>query len=784
MRGLALDPMISISGKLTDLFLRLRSNSIEISNRRYEKAAAQVCKLGASLRIRSDDQLKTQSAELKKQIMRNGLVSETNAFFALVREVAYRVLDINPYDVQIIAGLALSQGKMVEMQTGEGKTLAAVAPACLHSIVGRGAHILTFNDYLAERDANWMGPVYEFLGIRVGYVTQDMTAEQRRSAYACDVTYVTAKEIGFDYLRDQLCTDVNNQVQRGFYFAIVDEADSIVVDEARVPLVIAGEDGREDNELYRYADQIRRLAPEVHYSVQQGMRNVSLNTLGLDFLQQDLGCGDLFDASNVDLLTRLNLALQAETLLKRDVDYIVRAGQIELIDEFTGRVAQNRRWPYGLQAALEAKEKLAVQPQGRILKSITLQHLLEHYERLSGMTGTARSAAIEIYEFYDLKTILIPSNRPCIRIDRVDVVFATKTDKHDALLEEIRTHHATGRPILVGTSSVDESELLAQLLSESDIVCRVLNAKNDHIEAEIVADAGRLAAVTISTNMAGRGTDIILGGRGGLQRDRVVELGGLYVIGTNRHESRRIDDQLRGRAGRQGDPGETRFFVSAEDDLLARCGIGRLDIDLSQFERGQRIEDPRVGRRIARIQRFVEAESLEIRRTLRMYTTCIEQHRQLMQKRRQRLLESAPPESLLKQADNELYESMVGQFGQEIIQAAERSVAIFHIDDCWADHLQGCTEIRNSIHLASIGGFNAFDEFNKRVNASFRGFNRLVMEKFAWSFRQATMTDEGFDMDQEGLVGPSSTWTYMINDNPTGEVIDRLTRGLKRMVTR
>jgi preprotein translocase subunit SecA len=776
--------MVSIVQKLHDLYLRLRSGSIELSNHRYEKVARQICKLGDEFQTLSGEQLKTQCVALKERIRQNGPGAHTAAFFALVREVAHRTVGMKPYDVQIIAALALNEGKMVEMQTGEGKTLAAVAPACLHAIADRGAHILTFNDYLAERDAKWMGPVYEFMGFRVGYVAQGMTTEQRRSAYACDITFVTAKEVGFDYLRDQLCIDVKDQVQRGFHFAIVDEADSIVIDEARIPLVIAGEDSQEEDDLHRFADHIRQLTPEVHYSIQQGMRNVSFNTAGLDLLQQHLSCGDLFDESNIDLLTRLNLALQAETLLKRNVDYIVRAGHVELIDEFTGRVAENRRWPYGLQAAIEAKENLEVQPQGRILKSITLQHFLDHYERLSGMTGTARPAAIEIYEFYDLKTVVIPPNRPCIRVDQDDMVFATKQDKHAALVKEISIHHATGRPILVGTSSVEESELLAQLLHQSDIVCSVLNAKNDQAEAEIVADAGTLAAVTISTNMAGRGTDIILGGRDGMHGDHVVELGGLYVIGTNRHESRRIDDQLRGRAGRQGDPGESRFFVSTEDDLLSRCGIGQLDIDMSQFKNGRPIEDPRVGRRIARIQRFVEAESLEIRRTLRMYTKCIEQHRQLMQHQRQQLVECVQQNSLLKLADNELYESLTRRHGQTLVQLAERSVAIFHIDDCWADHLQLCSEIRNSIHLASIGGFNAFDEFNKRVNESFRSFNQRVKKKIAASFRHANITDEGIDMGQEGLVSPSSTWTYMVNDNPMGEVIDRLTRGLKKMVLR
>lgn len=770
--------------RLRNLFTRVRYGAIELTNKRYEKTAGQVLELCRDIQELSNEELKHRSAELKQQIATSKSVHNLAEFFAVIREVAHRAVAMRPYEVQVVAGLALNQGKMVEMQTGEGKTLAAVAPVCWHAIAGRGAHVLTFNDYLAKRDAQWMGPIYEFLGFRVGYVTQGMPAKQRRAAYDCDITYVTAKEVGFDYLRDQLCTDVADQVQRGFHFAIVDEADSMLIDEARIPLVIAGEDHEENEDLRQHAELIRKMNSRSHFSIQPGMRNVSFSDSGINWLQLTLRCGDLHEEPNVHLLTRLNLALQAEKLLKRDVDYIVRDGRAELIDEFTGRVAENRRWPYGLQAAIEAKENLAIQPQGRILKTITLQHFLEQYHVLSGMTGTAQSAATEVNDFYGLKTVVIPPNRRCIRIDQEDVVFKNKRDKHASVVAEIARQHTTGRPILVGTSSVEESQLLANLLRPANIRCNVLNAKNDQAEAEIVADAGALSAVTISTNMAGRGTDIQLGGHEGSDRDRVVELGGLYVIGTNRHESRRIDDQLRGRAGRQGDPGESRFFVSGEDDLLSRCEIGQLDIDMRQFESGKPLADPRVGKRIARIQRFIESESSEIRRTLRSYSKCTEQHRKLMQQQRQRILDGSERTSLLAQADQSLYDTLVQRYGQQVVHDAERTVAIHHIDDCWADHLQVCSEVRNSIYLASMGGLNALDEFNKQVNASFRGYNQRVSEKVANSFRHARIFDDGIDMEQEGLVGPSSTWTYMINDNPMGEVMDRLTRGLKKAVSR
>ncbi len=765
-------------------FLRLRSGAIEVSNRRYEKVVKQIRSHGSRFSTLPGETLRRKCGDLRQHIFRNGVERNEAEYFALVGEVANRTLGMKPYDVQMLAALALSQGRMVEMQTGEGKTLAAVAPACLHAIAGRGSHILTFNDYLAKRDAQWMKPIYEYMGFRVAHVEQGMAAKERTAAYASDITYVTTKEVGFDYLRDQLCSDVDQQVQRGCYFAIIDEADSTVVDEARIPLVIAGEDSQEIDNLQRYSEQIRMLKPEIHYSIQQGMRNANFEAPGLDLLQQNLRCGNLFDEANVDSLTRLNLALQAELLLTKDVDYIVRDGRIELVDEFTGRVAENRRWPYGLQAAIEAKENVEVQPQGRILKSITLQHFLDQYQLLSGMTGTARSAAIEIYEFFDLKTVIIPPNKPCIRIDQDDLVFLNRSDKLLALVKEIRKQHSNGRPVLVGTSSVEESEKLSLELQRSQINCVVLNAKNDQAEAAIVTNAGILGAVTISTNMAGRGTDIVLGGPNGSQRQRVVELGGLYVIGTNRHESRRIDDQLRGRAGRQGDPGETRFFVSAEDELISRCGIAQLDINLSEFEKGKPLDDPVVGRRIARIQQYVEAESLEIRRTLRMYTKCIEVHRQLMKEQRQQYVIGNGVNSILQQGAPELFVSMTQQFGEELVRSAEKTVAIYYIDDFWADHLHACAEIRNSIHLTSIGGFNAFDEFNKRVNESFRNFNQRLVSKIVESFRNAETADEGIDFADQGFVGPSSTWTYMINDNPLGDVFDRLNSGIKRLLGR
>src|SRR5499426_1221801 len=551
----------------------------------YEEALQEINRRGEDFAPKTDDQLREAAASLRERACGGASSDELLAdVFALAREAAARALGMRPFDVQVMAGVALSRGKLVEMQTGEGKTLAAVAPACLNAGAGRGVHVLTFNDYLARRDAAWMGPIYRFLGLSVGAVQEGMSLDARRAAYAADVTYATAKEAGFDFLRDGLCRTPDDLVHRPFNFAIVDEADSILIDEARVPLVIAGERPGSQTSPYRIAEVVAALAEGEDWETDENRRIVSFTERGVDRVEAALGCGDLYAAENYLLLIEVNQALHARALLRRDVDYIVRDGRIDLVDEFTGRVMDDRRWPDGLQAALEAKEALQIRPGGRILGSITLQHFLKHYPRLSGMTATAQPAAEELEGFYGLKVVPIPPNRSCVREDLPDMIFTHKDAKRRALIAEIKRANMTGRPVLVGTSSVEESETLARKLSEVGVVCRVLNAKNDEAEAEIIAKAGAISAVTISTNMAGRGTDIRLGGAGEEEHERVVALGGLYVIGTNRHESRRIDDQLRGRiddqlrgrAGRQGDPGTSRFFVSLEDDLMTRFGIERL----------------------------------------------------------------------------------------------------------------------------------------------------------------------------------------------------------------
>ncbi len=558
------------------------------------------------------------------------------SLFALAREASRRVLGQRPFDEQIIAALALDAGHVVEMATGEGKTLAAVMPAALNAFTDRGVHVLTFNDYLARRDAEWMGPVHRMLGLTVGYIQEGMTSAERRAAYGADITYVTAKEAGFDHLRDLLAMDAADLVHRPFNFAIVDEADSLMVDEARVPLVIAGRIEGDASLAPLLAELVASLSPGIHFDTDEYGRDIELTEAGIEHVERVLGCGSLHGAGNITLLTELNCALHARALLRRDVDYIVRDGRIEIVDEFTGRVVADRHWPDGLQSALDAKEGLARRPDGRILGSLTLQRFLRGYPRLCGMTGTARDASTELHQLYGLDVVVLPTHRPMVRVDREDLLFTHRDAKERAIVDEILRVHATGRPVLVGTSTVTESERLAERLASVGVRCEVLNAKHDAEEAAIVARAGTLGAVTISTNMAGRGTDIRLGGEHEADRERVAALGGLYVIGTNRHESGRVDLQLRGRAGRQGDPGESRFFASLEDELLVRYCIHHLIP--ARYLPGKSetpIDSPVVRREVARAQRIVEGQNLEIRRTLARYAAVVEeQHRQIVERRR------------------------------------------------------------------------------------------------------------------------------------------------------
>ena len=689
--------------------------------------------------------------------------------FALVAESAERCLGERPYPQQLLAGIALHQGKLVEMATGEGKTLTAVAPVVLNALGGRGVHVLTYNDYLAHRDAGWMGPIYQQLGMTVGCVQEGQCPAERQRAYGCDVTYLTVKEAGFDLLRDSLCLHPEGQVHRPFHLALVDEADSLLIDEARIPLVIAGHDDAPQVDLGGLADLVRQLQPEHDFATDEYARNIFLTEQGVQRVEAVLGCGDLFTETNLPLHTELRNALHAQVLLRRDVDYIVRDGRIELVDELTGRVAENRHWPDGLQAALEAKEGLLPQSEGKVLSSITVQHFLRRYPRLCGMTATAGAAADELAEVYGLAVLPVPTHRPCIREDLPDLIFTTREAKRRALMAEISRVHARGRPVLVGTLSVEESETLAQDLATTSIPCRVLNAKNNAEEAEIVAEAGALGAVTISTNMAGRGTDIRLGGSRQHQRPEVVALGGLYVLGTNRHESRRIDDQLRGRAGRQGDPGASRFFISLEDELPRRYGIERLVPSrlVEGLPADQAIDHPVLQREVARVQRIAEGQHGDIRQRLLSYSQLLEHQRGELQAWRQSVL-AGEEASLLAERCPRRWQELVARCGEPLLREVEQRVTLLAIDRAWSDHLAAMQTERDQVHLVSLDGRMPLAEFYRTAGAAFEILLESIDDAIAATFERLEITPEGVDWERAGLRGPSSTWTYLVNDNVFG----------------
>jgi len=704
-----------------------------------------------------DDRLKSAARGLRRD-------ADAIETFALAAVIAARVLGLQMFDVQILGALAMHRGQIAEMQTGEGKTLAAVPAAIWYARQGRGTHVLTANDYLARRDAAWMRGIYDWFGLSVGHISQDMPAADRRAAYRCDLTYATANEVGFDYLRDGLARRTDELVQREFAFAVIDEADSILLDEARIPLVIAGGVAEDSALAYRVDSIVAGMQPHLDYSLDEFARNVQLTDTGIERVEASLGCGSLFDEPNLRILTAAQDALHAHALLRRDVDYVVKKGSIELVDEFKGRIAQNRRWPAGLHSAVEAKERVRLKRQGRILGSITVQSLAGMYERICGMTGTAATQAEEFWKVYKLPVKTIPTNRPVIRQDLPDVVYADKEARNEALAEEIRRVHETGRPMLVGTASVEESEALSRRLQVAGIAHVVLNARNDEAEAATIAQAGALGAVTVSTNMAGRGTDILLGGNPPNDRDKVVELGGLYVIGTTRHEARRIDNQLRGRAGRQGDPGTSRFFISLDDDLLVRFGIR---------------ENPDIDS----VQRTVEGQNLEIRQTLWKYECTVEDHRREVYNLRRDILLS-PGWTLRSVLPEEQYGELIQAAGEDALETAGRQLALAIVDDLWADYLANVAELRGGLHWASWTGADPLHKFLTGEWEIYDDFHECLKEEIAGAFRTAAIRNGAIHFREAERMERGATWTYVTTDQPFGTLAERIKKGIQRRLSK
>ncbi|MBU4176596.1 MAG: preprotein translocase subunit SecA [Desulfurivibrionaceae bacterium] len=608
--------------------------------------------------------------------------------FAVCREAAWRVLGMRHFDVQLVGGIILHQGKIAEMKTGEGKTLAATLPVYLNALTGRGVHVVTVNDYLARRDAEWMGKLYRFLGLSVGSILHEMDDAARKEAYGADITYGTNNEFGFDYLRDNMKFDLKDFCQREFHYAIVDEVDSILIDEARTPLIISGP-AEMSTELYERADRIiPNFKVGEHYTLDEKARSVSLTEEGVALGEKLVGVDNLYDPRNIEWLHHLNQALKANVLFKRDVDYLVRDGQVVIVDEFTGRAMQGRRFSDGLHQALEAKERVKVERENQTLASITFQNYFRMYEKLAGMTGTADTEAAEFKKIYNLDVVIIPTHNTMIRKDYADVIYKNAKAKDRAIIREIQELHKKGQPVLVGTISIDVSEKISAMLKKAGVPHAVLNAKQHEKEAEIVADAGQKGKVTIATNMAGRGTDIKLG-------EGVTELGGLHILGTSRHESRRIDNQLRGRSGRQGDPGSSRFYLSLEDDLLRIFGSDRISgiMDKLGMEEDEPIEHTMISRAIENAQRKVEGHNFDIRKHLLEYDDVMNKQREVIYRQRREVLGSEDVHEVITDMFPELAEMVAGEFAEARIPSeewdwngvAERMFALFGFAGEWSE---------------------------------------------------------------------------------------------------
>lgn len=745
---------------------------------KFDALADQVIELDEEMQKLSDEELKNKTQEFKDRLKKGETLEDIKVeAFAVVREAAYRVIKEKPFKVQIIGGFAIHYGNIAEMKTGEGKTLTSTMPAYLNALTGEGVHIITVNEYLAGRDAEWMGSIYRFLGLTVGVNYRELTSEEKKNAYNCDIMYSTNNEIGFDYLRDNMVVKAQDRVARPFNFAIVDEVDSVLIDEARTPLIISGGSMNSAN-LYIQADKFAKTLKENKgYIYDEQTKAVSLDKEGIDKAEKKFGVSNLYDINNSTLVHFINQALKANFAMKRDFDYVVEDGEVVIVDPFTGRLMKGRNYSDGLHQAIEAKEGVKIQEETKTLATITFQNLFRMYKKLSGMTGTAKTEEEEFRDIYNMYVICIPTNKPVIREDFKDLIFATKQGKYKAIINEIKERHAKGQPVLVGTIAVETSELISSMLKKEHIPHEVLNAKNNAREAEIIAKAGNKGAVTIATNMAGRGTDIKL-------TDEVKELGGLCVIGTERHESRRIDNQLRGRSGRQGDPGFSQFCVSFEDDLMVRFGTDRAKAMLERvgFSGDLSIRNGMLSKSVESAQKRIEGNNYDIRKTLLQYDDVINQQREIIYERRNEILDNENIHEMIldtiknycelqveshlndenKLASNELsellesvnellrnkiefkdienksideinsfiydkfvteYENKIKNIPAHIHQEFERAIALRVIDTHWMEHINTMSVLREGIHLR---GYAQEDPLRAYTTEGYELFDNLL----------------------------------------------------------
>ncbi len=726
--------------------------------------------LESEIKALSDEELKAKTSEFKERLERGESLDELlPEAFAVTREAALRVLGLRPFDVQLMGGIVLHQGKIAEMRTGEGKTLVATMPVYLNALTGRGVHVVTVNDYLATRDSEWMGQVYRFLGLDVGVIVHGLQSTESKAAYGADVTYGTNNEFGFDYLRDNMKYSLEDMVQREFHYAIVDEVDSILIDEARTPLIISGP-SEDSTDLYYRVNQISpHLKRETDFTVDEKARAVSLTEEGVAKCERLLGVKNLYDPAQAELLHHVQQALKAHALFKRDVDYLVKDGQVVIVDEFTGRIMPGRRYSDGLHQALEAKEGVKIESENQTLASITFQNFFRMYEKLAGMTGTAETEAAEFQKIYNLEVVVVPTHMDMIRKDYPDVVFRTESEKFEAATKEIKSLHDQGRPVLVGSSSVDNSERLSKMLKRQGVKHEVLNAKHHEREAEIIAHAGEGGRITIATNMAGRGTDIVLG-------EGVADMGGLHILSIERHESRRIDNQLRGRSGRQGDLGSSKFYLSLEDDLLRIFGSDRISgiMDKLGMDEGEPIEHSMLSKAIENAQRKVEAHNFEIRKHLLDYDDVMNKQREVIYSQRRQILagedmreelygfiddiaaelvdtytdekglpeewdwkaleerlfgqfsvrldipkeeredlDQAALEEKIAAVARQAYENQATLFGDEEMARVERFIVLQTLDNLWKDHLLNMDHLREGIGLRGYGQKDPLQEYRR-----------------------------------------------------------------------
>lgn len=800
---------------------RLFGSKNERDLKRLDPLVRAINELEPSVKSMSDEKMRAKTDEFRDRLTQGETLDDLlPEAFALVREASVRTLGMRHFDVQLIGGIVLHQGKIAEMKTGEGKTLAAALPVYLNALTGKGVHVVTVNDYLAKRDAEWMGVIYRFLGLTVGVIVHDLDDAQRREAYGADVTYGTNNEFGFDYLRDNMKFSLADYVQRDLHYAIVDEVDSILIDEARTPLIISGPTHENTDRYYKINRVIPGLRKDVHYTIDEKARSVVLTEEGIARVEKALGVSNLYDPAQMETLHHVNQALKAHTLFKKDVDYIVQDGQVIIVDEFTGRLMPGRRYSDGLHQALEAKEGVRIENENQTLATITFQNFFRMYEKLAGMTGTADTEAAEFKKIYNLEVVVIPTNLPMIREDRPDLIYKTEQEKYDAVVDEIRELYHRGQPVLVGTISIEKSEYLSRRLKKIGIPHNVLNAKNHALEAEIVAQAGRYKAVTISTNMAGRGTDIILGGnpvflakaktRKGenseeyqlllkqfrqqceAERQKVLEAGGLHILGTERHESRRIDNQLRGRSGRQGDPGSSRFYLSLEDELMRIFGGERVKMIMDRvgMADGEPIEHRYTTKAIENAQRKVEAHNFDIRKHLLEFDDVMNKQREVVYSQRrfilggqdlkasvfdmiediveelverftderthfedwdiQGLLEAlwaqfglrfqieslpSPQQSragltdYLIAATRQEYEKKEAEIGSDLMRELEKFIMLQAVDNQWKDHLLSMDHLKDGIGLRGYGQRDPLKEYQKEGYELFLDMSARIKEE-------------------------------------------------------